>query len=681
MGLSKLTFAQALLQAGAHRVISEDQFRAAQRAFVGKRGVKKADKATVEQLQYPAQAEKEAPVKRKRPDVALRKLEAKDFTTDVVTWTWRGFCTAEGAALTPALDALLLRANRMVFEAYELANLHVLRLLRAHAPVPPLDQSFFYACCLGVCVQDDGQSPWRVSDAALTASAARLAACRPEGYAAVKGSGMRVVAQTLSQQMATNVSNMVMTTLRGRVWRYLLAVLDCSTRHTGRVINAVMNPKPNAPASHEPLVRRLRALMPLPPSDSNLEKRPHLFMDLLHHVQRVLDGAHPDRGKRNKPFSLLPHKGGYTCQFVKINSNTLCQLVREAERAATLLPKAKQHAKKAWQPKGAAGSSSGGDDPGVSSEAEFLLRKAEWWRSLFKVGKLETARRSFAYEMLTDGRSVKVVMRTPKQPTHVEAKDVALDPRDYDQVWGVDPGCRDMFVACDQSYASQRCSSKEFYHDAKYAHFNTKIAAWVRKDGAVADLTRGMPRKKCCSPHGAEAFLRYTLRHLDALQAFYGARRFRNARLTRHIHAKKKLTALCKRLTAQAGAHTLIGFGDWSLGKGGVIKGCTPGPSGRLRKELRKYARVVDVDEYCTSKVCNCCKQASLVNMSRWRRSESDLRARRRVAVHGVLHCSTSGCLSRTINRDINASRNILELTLALLWEQQRPECFRRPDG
>ena len=38
--------------------------------------------------------------------------------------------------------------SRVAFEAYLLANMHVLRLIQEKKPLPPLDQSFFKSCCV-----------------------------------------------------------------------------------------------------------------------------------------------------------------------------------------------------------------------------------------------------------------------------------------------------------------------------------------------------------------------------------------------------------------------------------------------------------------------------------------------------------------------------------------------------
>ena len=104
----------------------------------------------------------------------------------------------------------------------------------------------------------------------------------------------------------------------------------------------------------------------------------------------------------------------------------------------------------------------------------------------------------------------------------------------------------------------------------------------------------------------------------------------------------------------------------------GFIKGCLPGPSSRLRKELVKYAKVIDIDEYRTSKTCNECGQRNFKNMiNRQPGSRSQ-------TVHAVLHCKTSGCQSMTMNRDVNASRNKLKITVRRLGGVEPPECSAR---
>ena len=57
----------------------------------------------------------------------------------------------------------------------------------------------------------------------------------------------------------------------------------------------------------------------------------------------------------------------------------------------------------------------------------------------------------------------------------------------------------------------------------------------------------------------------------------------------------------------------------------------------------------------------------------------------RRSKVHKVLHCCSndkqgSPCCGTTWNRDINASKNMLSLTLCMVHGQERPRAFCRQE-
>ena len=725
---SKLSNVQLLLTAAARRVITQECFEAIKAAFVA--GVRiKAKKQELLALEWPEERTDvpEAAPKRKRPDVALRKLQAGLLQRDVVTATWRSFCKPPYGQLLPIEDALRDH-NRMAFEAHELANDHVQRLLREGKDVVALDQSFFSTCCNAVCVDGDG-SPHLDNDAhpELYKSAIAWQALRPVGYAAVRASGLtRALGQTLSQQMATECGNMVMTTFYLRFTHYVRDWLGCDGAEAYRLIKKaydILIPPPPQPGATKPpkktrakrksraavaadalpataredaIVEELVALFPRPPTDKNLSKHPAAFMPLLREFQRRRAGY----GRR--AFSLLPHTDGFTTKFLKINGNTLRQLIMRAVRE---------------------GEGIGEDaDRVVPNEQAFNAGQRAWWEKFFHVRKMETGRRTFGNELLTDGKSVKITMSTVKAPAvgepvpqqvrcHLDvdpatqAVALRLDvtwPRAYDEaafddVQGIDPGVRDMFVSTNLKGHVQRCSGGEFYHDAKYTKSTARIATWVAKNERIRALVRNMPCKHDTSREGRAEYATCVLRAFDELKAFYGARRLRNLKLLRHIYAKKKLRDICKKLTAAAGSRTLLAPGDFSHGSGGCIRG-RRAPLKKLWREAAKVATVMVVDEDFTSKTCNCCKRRAFHNMcchkpksaatlqrleGRWHGDlfdDWDVPPRRHLThkIHSMLHCSTNGCSSKTVNRDINASKNILELAIAMLRGLPRPAEFCR---
>jgi hypothetical protein len=461
------------------------------------------------------------------------------------------------------------------------------------------------------------------------------------------------------------------------------------------------------PPDQASLLQELARRFTMTPTDAHLSHHPEAFMKLLHAFQLTA-------ASNGKQFSLLPHTGGFTTKFMKINGNILRRLVldglTEEEEAAMAAATAKKRSKAAKAaaaarkaakeggpsnaPATAASDGDGGDDGLVPGEAGFLAVQSVWWAKFFYIDKVSTARRKFGNEILTDGKSVKITM-TYERPPAPDSPPLP-DRDDFDAILGLDPGVRDMFVTTDLNGATMSCSAKEFYHDAKYNLTTKKIRTWTAAAPDITAILESMPSKHDFEPAARRQYGRYVLHHYERLKEFYGALRFRNLKLLRHIHRKKKLRKICQQLTSSAEpGRTLIGFGDWSASSGGCISG-RRGPVMKLKKELRKYATVMDVDENYTSKTCNCCKLRSLRNMKchkhlsakalarplRWRLAlEDDWDAPRRKRaltqkVHSVLHCSTNGCFSTTVNRDVNASRNILELAMGALRGWPRPKVF-----
>ena len=157
---------------------------------------------------------------------------------------------------------------------------------------------------------------------------------------------------------------------------------------------------------------------------------------------------------------------------------------------------------------------------------------------------------------------------------------------------------------------------------------------------------------------------------------FHMEKGFRNLNFTSYCRSKATLAQICKRIAG--GKNTLVGFGDYSQ-QHGLIKSHPTTPILRLKKELRKYCKVVDIDEYKTSKTCSSCHQEitlyrNRIKRIRWGKREEKARMSN---IHSVIRCKHNECILCCMDRDINASKNILNL-LQLQYEgKARPKCFK----
>jgi hypothetical protein len=114
------------------------------------------------------------------------------------------------------------------------------------------------------------------------------------------------------------------------------------------------------------------------------------------------------------------------------------------------------------------------------------------------------------------------------------------------------------------------------------------------------------------------------------------------------------------------GKELVIFHGDYS--RTSQMKGCVPSPNIGFKRLMSKYFTVVDVDEYLTSQ-----------KYSKTHEQMENFIDNKKHSIHGILipKENTERCIY--VDRDVNASRNILGIAKHFLSFQERPEAFRRP--
>ena len=599
---------------------------------------------------------KEAKRNVKRPDRAAKKLLNRETSFSAVKATLNSFCQEPyfTDGIKDVLETILKEVNKTIAEAYVLANIHVTRLCSEAKAVPHLTHQFYYGCLSAV--SQGAKARKAIEDAELAASVELYDSWKPDGY--VKPDSRNLSSgwhQNASMQMETNTQNSVSAAFYGRFRRYLKARYVMDGRQAYKALKDI-----NAEAYDGPdeVVLRYREMMP-PRAVRLLDKAPHLLMPLQYKFltfleAKVLSTTTDEQKKGLKLFSLLPTKNGFTCSHLKICANSLSGLLRRA--GVQFLP---------------------------TDGADFRKAAPDIWRYYFHVDKYETDNRKFAGEILTDGKAVSILMRKPK----VTASE-ALAPKleEFDERWGLDPGRRDLFCATNERGSTISWSTRRFYEEAKYKYTAKKVKLWHSQDPVVLEAVRNMPSKKTADLEAWKGYVQFMLPRLDMLVSWSMRRKLRDLKFTRYVMAHRKLDELCFELTARAGSRTLIGFGDWSnRDQAGIIKRAPAGPVKRLEHRLKQYATVVPIDEFRTSKLHHTCLQ-QMHNQHSIKRCKGTVRRRGRwrdgedqtVRVHGVLFCRNRSCNGMTMNRDVNASRNILVLLKHMAEGRPRPQPLSR---
>ena len=390
---------------------------------------------------------------RTRGDVSKRKSSNRQTTVSVVKTTWNSFC--KPAALALPLDCELKDMNKTIAEAYILANIHVMRMCELEQPIAPLDQSFFYGCLSAVSTA--GRKKALISDVRLRGSVEVYDSWRATctGYSAPNShhlaSGWH---QNVSLQMVTNTRNSTTLNFARRLKRYLKHKYGLDGKESWDALVKITRAEY---AGTDPLILEYRRKLPPQPGYGWREDYPHLVMPMQYEILKYFEAAQltDARNKQLRLFTLVPMKQGFECSHLKMCTNGLHGLLKRA----------------------------GVEVPTQACDWRDVAEKH--WRELFNIDKFETANRTFAFEILTDGKAVSIVMRRPKPPAAKGTKHLSLD--DYDEVWGLDPGRRAMFTACNEEDDFKMCSSKEFYEEAKYKQSNRTIKGWQDRSPFVKD--------------------------------------------------------------------------------------------------------------------------------------------------------------------------------------------------
>ena len=175
------------------------------------------------------------------------------------------------------------------------------------------------------------------------------------------------------------------------------------------------------------------------------------------------------------------------------------------------------------------------------------------------------------------------------------------------------------------------------------------------------------------------SYFEYVLPNIDMFFKFHCDKNFRGLNFTSYCRGKATLEKICRNITKDK--KTLIGFGDYSQ-QHGLVKNHPTTPILKLKKELRRFCDVVDIDEWGTSKRCHKCHNEIELYKNRVIRKKKDgtVTEPRLCQINSVVRCELNECKLCCIDRDINASINILYLLKLQKEGKRRPKCFR-PDS
>lgn len=551
--------------------------------------------------------------------------------------------------------------SRMTHEAYTLANLHVLRCLKDTIPLPTLDQSFFYSCLSGV-----SDTKYIQKDTEFLVSLNAYKQLRPVDFEIPKNKYLGKLMADVAVQMVTMFENSMIANSAKRIVRYVSLKNNMKMQEAEKTVRQCFNDESS----------ELKDWLKFNPFfDDQITKNKSHFVSIQWQILQYYETLDNQKGSRR--FSLLPLKGDFVYSFVGISKSYLPSVLTllDVEKRKYIIDKLRENEynedARAYLNKLKSGSFG-------SKLHTFDDVSGDLWKLIFPGAfKLETCNREFAFRLSTNGYAASVTMDKPEKEKMSGALPLSFDG--VDGYIGIDPGRTFIATSYNDKGKFTQISTGEYRHMAKM-HDRTKWERRLRE--RMEDYTEAIKNLPSLRVSSFDAFCQHTRVVLSRLAFLYQVCReqaFRKWRFTASRFAKKAMYQVAKRIIGNH-KNPLIGLGDWSQ-QDGFLKGSPKAPVKKLKAVLQTIAKVVDIDEYCTSKTCSKC-HAKVENvrydiLKKTNKKDGEAEEKHNVKCHEVVRCTNNEC-TMYWQRDKNASKNIFHLLKCMVDKKGRPKAFQR---
>ena len=565
------------------------------------------------------------------------------------------FCNNEN--LKVRINEFVLNANKIMFEAYSLANIHIIRLINENKQIPKLNQSFFQHCCHFVSDMYERKNN-KPDNNELNISYNLYSSCRPEKYKSSYRDYNSTLINYIAKDMFISTTNHLVLNFYCKIKKFFKVKYNLDNSQIYLLLKGIYDKEYTG---NNIIIQKYRdKLNNLPPTDIHIKKDPSYIIYIYNEILSYFNTYNLIKNNKSiRVFSLLPNKNSFTISNITIDKTVLKDIILSFKNQDNL------------------------EDEIINNicvkKSKILLNELEnepkkYWKEFFNIKNLK----DFSCIIKTDGNSVSILYDKEREikvkKNNKKEKDISnINIDDFDDIKAYDPGFRFICVGT-SSYEKKendiiQCSSKDYYHNCKINKSNKQKKIIYKRNTFITEYFKSMPSNKTNNITLYLEYISYVLIDLTKCLKFHFDKPFRKLRFTSYIFKQKTMNELCKKITGKKQINdnkkVLIGFGDWSTQKDSIIKGHRRGPVVELKNRLKKWCKLVEVDEFRTSKLCCRCH------------SEMEKMSYNNIKINSVLRCKNNECRI-VIDRDINGCKNIFNIFTKCLKGEEKPNEFCR---
>jgi hypothetical protein len=187
--------------------------------------------------------------------------------------------------------------------------------------------------------------------------------------------------------------------------------------------------------------------------------------------------------------------------------------------------------------------------------------------------------------------------------------------------------------------------------------------------------------KKTCNYYSFKDYITQKNKLNYLLYSHYENKLFRKLKINRYINTQKSENKMIKNFKKKFGnpENTICVMGDFDKSNN-HMKGIEPVICKRFRKLFRNTGyKTYLINEFRTSKLCNCCHKEIEPFMTRLSHKPKDNKIEKKILVNGLLsHKEDKHECEIIHNRDKNAVQNMLFIVKHIFEKGRRPEAFSR---
>ena len=188
---------------------------------------------------------------------------------------------------------------------------------------------------------------------------------------------------------------------------------------------------------------------------------------------------------------------------------------------------------------------------------------------------------------------------------------------------------------------------REHYHECGFNHRRRRVKIWTAKNPVVTAYNLNALTSRTSSLRRYKDHARNVLANMHSLMGFYGAQRFKRLRWKTFIKTQQAYEKIVKVLKGGV-ENTLVIWGDAKFPSSG--RGSPAVPTTTLRKKVGARVKLIEQNEFRTSKL-SCCCHLDLAPFV--------------IRGHGSYHlrvCTNVHCHRRVWDRNVSAAINIMYL-------------------